>query len=196
MRFLDKLKWILGILLVFILIITTNLIDKNNFTRVRDSVETIYEDRLIAKDLIYEINNAIHEKQIAVISMDSTFFSSRNKEINQNVEALIERYKQTKLTVRENEVFNDLMDKITKVKPLENATIEELSKNSYVKDITEIKECLKELSKIQLEEGSKQVSISQKALQTVELFTQIEIYLLVFLAIVIQIIVMYNPKEE
>jgi hypothetical protein len=30
----------------------------------------------------------------------------------------------------------------------------------------------------------------------VELFTQLEIYILIFLAIVIQVIVIYNPKEE
>lgn len=40
------------------------------------------------------------------------------------------------------------------------------------------------------------MSISKKAIDSVELFTQIEIYLLIFLAIVIQIIVMYNPKKE
>ncbi|PKP42222.1 MAG: chemotaxis protein, partial [Bacteroidetes bacterium HGW-Bacteroidetes-12] len=44
--------------------------------------------------------------------------------------------------------------------------------------------------------GSRQMSISKRALDTVELFTQIEIYVLVFLAIVIQIIVMYKPKEK
>jgi len=40
------------------------------------------------------------------------------------------------------------------------------------------------------------MSITKRALDSVELFTQIEIFILVFLAIVIQIIVMYNPKEK
>ena len=64
------------------------------------------------------------------------------------------------------------------------------------KQIAKIKKNLEDLSKIQLLEGSKQMSISKKAIDSVELFTQIEIYLLIFLAIVIQIIVMYNPKKE
>ncbi|MBN2867557.1 MAG: chemotaxis protein, partial [Flavobacteriaceae bacterium] len=64
------------------------------------------------------------------------------------------------------------------------------------KHISKIKKNLEDLSKIQLLEGSKQMSISKKAIDSVELFTQIEIYLLIFLAIVIQIIVMYNPKKE
>lgn len=196
MSFLKKMKWILGILLVFILIITTNLIDKNNFSRVRDSVVTIYEDRLIAKDLIYEINNAIQLKQIAIISQDSLFFTSKNNEINNNVEGLIDRYQETKLTPREREVFEDLKEKIASAKKLESASFNELVSSKYKNKILEIKDFLKELSEIQLKEGSRQVSISQKALQTIELFTQIEIYLLVFLAVVIQIIVMYKPKED
>lgn len=40
------------------------------------------------------------------------------------------------------------------------------------------------------------MSISKKAIDTVELFTQLEIYILIFLAIVIQIIVIYQPKKE
>ena len=62
MNFFNKIKWILGILIVFVLIITTNLIDRNNFVRVRDSVVTIYEDRLIVKGIIYDISKTIQEK--------------------------------------------------------------------------------------------------------------------------------------
>jgi hypothetical protein len=50
--------------MIFILIITTNLIDKSNFTRVKDSVVAIYEDRLIANDLIFEISNSIGQKEV------------------------------------------------------------------------------------------------------------------------------------
>jgi hypothetical protein len=47
-----------------------------------------------------------------------------------------------------------------------------------------------------LEEGSRQLKISRRAIDTIELFTQIEIYILIFLAIIVQIIVMYKPKED
>ena len=77
MSLYNKLKWILGILIVFVLIIATNLIDKNNFTRVRDSVVTIYEDRIIASDLIFELQQSIHEKEVAIVLKDSLFSSLR-----------------------------------------------------------------------------------------------------------------------
>jgi hypothetical protein len=47
MTVFNRLKWILGILMVFVVILATNLLDRNNFLRVRDSVVAIYEDRLV-----------------------------------------------------------------------------------------------------------------------------------------------------
>jgi hypothetical protein len=64
MTLYHKVKWVLGIFMIFILIIATNLIDKSNFTRVKDSVVAIYEDRLIANDLIFEISNSIGQKEV------------------------------------------------------------------------------------------------------------------------------------
>ena len=62
MSILNKAKWIIGILLVVGLIIATNLIDKKNFEQIRNSVVTIYEDRLLAKEIIFEISALVHEK--------------------------------------------------------------------------------------------------------------------------------------
>ncbi|MEW4924414.1 MCP four helix bundle domain-containing protein [Algibacter sp. 2305UL17-15] len=198
MKFYNKIKWILGILIVFVLIITTNLVDKNNFTRVRDAVVTIYEDRLIAKDLIFEMLKAVHEKEVAVALSDSLFFLQENDKINNDVQSLISRYEQTKLTSEESSVFEDLKDNFQSLKIAEGSYIASYPKdeNNLVEQISEVKENLSELSKIQLNEGRRQMSISKKALETVELFTHIEIYLLIFLAIIIQIIIMYNPKKK
>ncbi|AIM59803.1 hypothetical protein KLA_11565 [Cellulophaga geojensis KL-A] len=198
MGFYAKFKWILGILMIFVLIIMTNLIDKNNFVRVRDSVVTIYEDRLIANDLIFEKLKLVQEKEVAVKTLDSTFYENRNLKVNDNLQSLISRFEETKLTSKEATVFNDFK---SNVKVLQNAETKFInsSYNSTSKvnsAINSLKTNLSDLSKIQLNEGSRQMSISKRAVDSVELFTQIEIYMLVFLAIIIQIVVMYNPKEK
>lgn len=198
MGFYAKFKWILGILLIFVLIIMTNLIDKNNFVRVRDSVVTIYEDRLIANDLIFEKLKLVQEKEVAVKTLDSTFYENRNLKVNDNLQSLISKFEKTKLTPKEATVFNDFK---SNVKVLQNAETKFInsSYNSTSKvssAINSLKTNLNDLSKIQLNEGSRQMSISKRAVDSVELFTQIEIYMLVFLAIIIQIVVMYNPKEK
>jgi len=198
MKFYNKLKWVLGILLVFVLIITTNLIDRDNFVRVRDSVQTIYEDRLIAKDLIFEILKSVHEKEMALIASDSTFFSKNDPNTNSKLASLITRFEATKLTAEEHQVFNDLKQNIQLLYEAENQFLDAGMKDNtkLMAHIDNVKDNLDDLAEIQINEGSRQMSISNRAIDTVELFTQIEIFILVFLAVLIQVIVMYNPKEK
>ncbi|WP_282148011.1 MCP four helix bundle domain-containing protein [Algibacter lectus] len=198
MGFYNKLKWILGILMVFVLIIATNLIDKNNFVRVRDSVVTIYEDRLVANDLIFEMLKSVQEKELAVAISDSTFFDNKNSKVNHNIEALVSRFEETKLTSQEENVFTDLKQNVKLLVDAETKFLHSgyADNAQIIKHIESLKINLSDLSKIQLTEGNRQMSISKRALDSVELFTQIEIFILVFLAIVIQIIVMYNPKTK
>lgn len=198
MTFFDKIKWILGILMVFALIVITNLIDKNNFTRVKDSVVSIYEDRLVVNDLIFEMSKLVQEKEMAIVLSDVNFYSQKNKIINERMIGFIQSYEATKLTAEERRVFTDFKDNFDELSKSENKIIENnfKDKESSINLIFEIKDNLYDLTKIQLNEGQRQMSISQKAIDKVELFTQIEIYILIFLAIVVQIIVMYNPKKE
>lgn len=60
----NKIRWVLGIFMVFFLIVAINLIDRDNFIRVNNSVQTIYEDRLVAQVLIFEFSASIQEKEI------------------------------------------------------------------------------------------------------------------------------------
>lgn len=198
MTFYNKIKWVLGILIVFVLIVATNLIDRNNFARVKESVETIYEDRLIAKDLIFEMSQAVKEKELALVLPDTLFFKGRNGKVNQDIQGLIDTFETTKLTIEESKVFETLKANLKKLKGSETAFVSSgfAEKNEVTKHVANINNNLQDLSDIQITEGQRQMSISKRALDTVELFTQIEIYILVFLAIVIQIIVMYKPKSS
>lgn len=197
MNIYSKFKWVLGILIVFILILTTNLVDRNNFSRVNDSVITIYEDRLIASDIVFEIFKQIKNKELAVKLSDSIFFHQNNESINNNIDNLVARFEKTKLTTDENIILINLKNNIKTLKGLENIYLKSNFENTSNLEIIldEIDKNLSGLSEIQLIEGRRQMSISKKAMGTVELFTQIEIYLLIFLAIAIQIIVMYKSKN-
>jgi hypothetical protein len=198
MSFINKLKWVLGILVVFLLIVSTNLIDRNNFVRVKESVETIYEDRLIAKKLIFEMLKSVHQKELALAKNDTTFFNSRNSEVNKNLKNSILKFENTKLTVAESKIFNSLKENIDQLSAIEITYRDsEFNKPSKpLAQIEKVKQNLYDLSNIQLDEGSRQLSISKKAIDNVELFTQLEIIMLVILAIVIQIIVIYRPRQK
>jgi hypothetical protein len=197
MTFFNKVKWVLGILMVFVLIITTNLIDKNNFVQVKNSVVTIYEDRLIANDLIFNLSRSIQEKEVALALIDTVFFLKKNEQVNDAIKSFILQFEQTELTVKEESIFGQLKNNLDALNRSENIFIQSNldKKKPFFAQISKVKENLYDLSKIQLSEGGIQMGISKRAIDKVELFTQVEIYLLIFLAIVIQIVVMYRPKE-
>lgn len=197
MEIYHKVKWVLGIFMIFFLILATNLIDKDNFTRVKNSVVTIYEDRLIAQNLIFEFLELVHEKEMAVTTSNPVFFEERNSNVNLELERLESQYLTTKLTNHEESVFSKFRSNLNSLKKQENnpANVQSEKKAGYLSLIVLIKENLHELSEIQVEEGRNQSLLSKDAIETVELFTQIEIYLLIFLAILVQVIVLIDPKK-
>lgn len=198
MTVLNKIKWVLGILMIFVLIIATNLIDRNNFLRVKDSVITIYEDRLVVNDIIFEFARYVQEKEIAMVTVDSSFYSDRNMAINDKIQNLIIRYEDTKLTKEEEKVFNEFKENLDGLASQEVAFVQSdlTQKTPLQTKINEVKENLHDLSKIQLSEGGRQMNISKKAVDAVELFTRLEIYVLIFLAFIVQVIILYNPKTK
>ncbi len=197
MTLFNKIKWTAGILLVFAIILTTNLIDKDNFNSLRYSVVTIYEDRIVANDLIFEVSLLIREKEIALVMSDSMFFLNRNDKINEDIQTLIGRYQRTKLTNKEQNIFNDLRSELKKLESLEKGFVDSKFKNNIdlLNSINKIFHNLYELSKVQLEEGRRQMALSNKTMETIDVFTQVEIIFLIIMAVLVQIIILYRPKQ-
>jgi hypothetical protein len=198
MKLYDKVKWILGILMIVTLVIITNLVDRNNFFKVSNAVETIYEDRLVAKDLIFKVSDLIHRKEIAAVKSNEDFYSTQNDQINQELENLMIRYDQTKLTPEEKNLLSSFKENLNDLMKVEKDYIESNYRESsnLLAQFPDVKKDLQSLASIQLKEGGRQLKISRRAMDTIDLFTQIEIYILILLAIIVQIIIMYKPKQE
>ena len=198
MAILNKLKWIFGVFLVFFIILATNLIDRDNFLRIKDSTASIYEDRLIAKSIIYDLSKQFHRKEIALLKADSSFYQQENQATNSLIEEALAQFKSTKLTSKEALIFKDLKLSIADLQAKEATLLNDAEKNypSQLLQIQEIESKLNALAAIQLEEGKRLVLISEKAMNSIELFTQMEIYVLLGLAILVQILIMYKPKTD
>lgn len=194
MSVIDKVKWVLGILLVFVIVLITNLVDKDNFNKIRYSIETIYEDRVVAEDLIVGILTLVHEKEIAILKEDKEFFNGRNKSINNSIDNSIERYEQTKITKSERAVFDDFQEDLASLRTLEKK-IDFKNSEKLVETLESMKKELLDLSKIQLSEGQRQKELSERTFESIELFTSLEIIFLILSAIMIQIIIIYKPKK-
>jgi len=59
MKFFVKIRWAASILLVFFIVLVTNVIDRKNFEKLNYSVNSLYEDRLVAHDLLFDISRIL-----------------------------------------------------------------------------------------------------------------------------------------
>jgi hypothetical protein len=197
MTLIEKVKWVLGILLVFVIVLITNLVDRKNFNRIRNSVATIYEDRIVANDILYEILTLVHQKELAIKTADSDLFEHQNPAIEESLKTLISRYEQTKITPAEQRVFDNLKTHLDAWRMLEkDKPVTQMAENQTLGlRIEEVKADLAGLSKIQLKEGKRELALSEKTFETIDLFTKIEIIFLVLMALLIQVIILYRSKK-
>jgi len=194
MKIFTKIRWVASILLVFFIVLMTNIIDRDNFNRLSYSVTTMYEDRIVASDLLFDISRIIKEKQIATLTSDNNFFQNQNDKLNQEIDQLVANYELTKLTEKEKLTLNQLQAELKVLKQKEKSP-GNLSNVEVLKSIKKIDEHLYKLSKIQLQEGKQQLYISNRAKDTIRLYTQVEIILLILMAVLVQIIILYKQKE-
>ena len=198
MKVIDNIKWVSGVLLVFFIILATNLVDKQNFNSLRNSIVTIYEDRIVASDLIFEMGLLIQEKEMALASENSSFYQQENDGVNREIQQLIAQYEETKLTKEERTIFSNLKKDVSFLQQQEQSAgaFENETRQALFETINNIVQDLYDLSKVQLKEGRRVMKRSNRAMETVNLFTQIEIIILIVIAVLIQIIILYTPAKK
>ncbi|MBC6994020.1 MCP four helix bundle domain-containing protein [Neolewinella lacunae] len=197
MNVFNKVKWVLGISLVFILILTTNLIDRQSFTIVRDAVQTIYADRLVAQNLIYGISVQIGQKELAYVTLPSNEIVATVSANNEQIAANIEQFATTKLTPQEEVVFKRLRQGLQELEGLESAVGSgTLLNDALTEKVASIRTHLDDLSVIQMQQSRLEVAESNRAIGSADLFTQLEIAALIVMAIAVQVIIIYTPRKE
>jgi len=197
----NKLKWIAGLVVVFLLILATNLIDRQHFIRVKDALITIYEDRLVVKGYVFELSQLLEKKRIALAASDASYFETENEAVNDSIDVLVEKFYNTKLTKDEKRHLDSFSKHIKKLESDEqryqsselvtgepSATLE--------KDLATLKEDLHALASIQLNEGKRQLYIATRSVDIIDQFTRIEIIVLFIIGVLVQVIILYKPRRE
>ena len=195
MTIFNKIKWIVAITVVFLLILATNLIDRKNFTRIEDSVEIIYREQLLTKDAMMELINEVHRKEIAYFQKDTVYFREKSDDANFRMLALLDKCTHDNMIKNEELLLNALGNQVEGLITIEKDTALFDLNSGYQSNINNVKAGINELAKVQVEKGKNQKLLSRDAIASSNLFSQIEIYILIAIAVVIQIIVVYPSKR-
>jgi uncharacterized Zn finger protein len=197
----QKIKIAAASLVVFLLVLATNIMDNNHFDIVQQSLETVLDDRLVAKDYIYKISRQIHLKNKLLYTSDNELMAKANQKANDSIQILVEKYAATELTPKEAQYFESLennLDKLIQVEkqlygksPSEQVAAIEKAETYF----TRISSNLDVLSEVQLAEGIRQIHYSNRAIENSNLIAKLEIGALIVIGLIIQIFIFFKPSE-
>ncbi|CAG5080460.1 hypothetical protein [Parvicella tangerina] len=195
-----RIKLITATLLMFTLILATNLIDQGNFQQISNSTAQIHNDRVIALEIIYNLREEIYKKEIALNSDSSNLDQS---EANSTISNYLQLYEATYMKEEELKLFDGLKANIKQLEILESELDIQQNEEEWVGSITQdvkkelslIKSNLDQLIFTQTNESRKKVYETEYFVNISELFTNIEIIVLIVLSLII-IIAVFLPNSK
>ncbi|MEQ8555344.1 MAG: MCP four helix bundle domain-containing protein [Cyclobacteriaceae bacterium] len=197
----QKIRAGIALAIVFLLIIATNQIDSNHFSIVKKTLTTVYEDRILVKNYIYNISRLLDKKQKALRSQSYSQLDSLNTASNDSIHSLINKFSKTYLTEQEALHFQSLENSLNSLfnheRQLNQEKIDNMLPTIDVIDnyYDRIYLDLDALSKIQIEESRRQIMQSNKSIDTSDLISRIEIGVLIFIGILLQLLIFLKPLK-
>ena len=197
----QKIRAGIALAIVFLLIIATNQIDSNHFSIVKKTLTTVYEDRILVKNYIYNISRLLDKKQKALRSESYSQLDSLNTASNDSIRSLINKFSKTYLTEQEAVHFQSLENSLNSLFNHEKQlNLEKIDDKLPTIDVIDnyyerIYIDLDALSKIQIEESRRQIMQSNKSIDTSDLISRIEIGVLIFIGIMLQLLIFLKPLK-
>ena len=180
----NKLLASVVLLTLCLLVLLSNYLDRKHTENVKNSISTLYEDRLIAESYIFKMTNDIYQ-------IRETLNSDLNKDLKYNkVRKLTEElnktyviYSKTKLTKKEEATAVELYSSLKK---FEKVAVNGIYDFSHTKRLLS---SLSKLSTIQLDESKLIMKNVESQYATIKTSSQFAFAIIIIILIVLQILV-------
>lgn len=197
-----RIHLIIGLLAVFLLVLGTNRIDVHHFDTAQNALTSVYNDRVLAQDYVYKMSNQVHMQQMAFSNRSTTADVANScKEL----QTLMDLFASTKLTRNETKVFKRMQtsfDKISKHEKLYLRNNRSSNNNKVLdytpvlNDLSEFQSELNNLALIQVSESKNILEAAQKSLDTNRLLSNLEIWFLLIIGIVVQFLIFPRSSKS
>lgn len=139
-----------ALFLLCLLVLFSNYIDRDHTNNVKNSINTLYNDRLIAEDYILKMTIDVYQIKEALntSTSKSNIADERITNLLSDIHAVCNAYLKTKLTESEDIRFTELRQLLNEFEPSQVNSIQFKSENANKALVL-----LNELSAIQLEES-------------------------------------------
>lgn len=195
-----KLKIALLLCIILIAVFINNRIECGNVMRLGSSFTSVYEDRLVVENYIYQLSNHLHEKKYLLNELNeinSEFLPEKLELANQQIDHLVHDFKKTHLTKAEDSLLLRFQKEIESL---------ELREFSYITSSTQQAKAnlnnryqasfdlLSGLSAVQMNEGKALYESSKKVVVSNAATAQLELAILVIIGLIIMTLIFESKK--
>lgn len=180
----------------FLLVLGSNRLDQRHFSTLQTTVNSVYNDRVVVQDYIYQLTSIFYNKELKLVENNSPDISQ-----NEKVGQLLIDFGNTELTNDERNHLNKLNGQFEKLGDLENRIINPSTNidadlgSIARKTLNEIQLSLDALANIQLSESSQLTQLSQKSLGMNIMLSKLEVAFMIVIGIVMMALIFYPNKR-
>lgn len=181
--------------LALIMIFGSNRLNQRYYTEVKNTVNSVYQDRVVVQGYIFELNNIFHRKEISLLRQEPISNSDSAR-----IEMLLVDFGNTELTEKESRLLKDLSSQVHLLHEI-GGKIEELdspaskdSQQEYNELLNNIEQTLVGLADVQLDQSSRLNIFSRDILDTINVLSNIEIAFMILMGIIILALIFYPSK--
>ncbi|MDC6385713.1 hypothetical protein D2V93_09065 [Flagellimonas taeanensis] len=181
----------------FLLILAANLIDYKYLSNVRHNVNSVYNDRVVAQDYIYQLSNLFYQKQL---SMGENGSSLHRNDQNDSIDRLLFHFSKTELTRSEAGFFFDLQKNHGELMSLETVLSNGPKgptmaiQQDIRRELQEIRKNLDDLESVQFTEGGQMTQNSNRSLGMNAFLSKMELAFLIVNGVVLLYMVLLGTN--
>lgn len=200
-----KLKVAIILSILIIMIFGKNVLERRNFNKLSDSFISFYDDRLVVESYIFSISEKLFRIKLLINHCDfESDYSDVVEEISNyeiRILDLVDEFEKTDLTPKEEEFLGDFRRIIENNLRINDYSLlfteeEGINKTQVIQYNTYIERAvldLEKLSQIQIDEGKRLATASDRLINKSKIWAQFEIAALLILLIIFYILI-YTSK--
>ncbi|MCR9016574.1 MCP four helix bundle domain-containing protein [Aquiflexum gelatinilyticum] len=196
-----KLKVAIILTVLIVMIFGKNILERRNFNELGNSFVSFYEDRLVVESYIFSISEKLFRIKLLVnhcqFESDYSHVVDEISTFESDILNLVKEFEDTKLTIAEAGFLTDfkkIIQENLRIADYQSLYSEESGINAdKVKEYNSYIEKaildLEKLSLIQIEEGKKLATNSEKVVNRSKIWAQFEVAALVILIVIIYLLI-------
>ncbi|MGN6355670.1 MAG: MCP four helix bundle domain-containing protein [Parafilimonas sp.] len=189
----DKMKAVAVLLLIIVLILVNNISNRKTFSKLNESIASIYKDRLMPATYIFQLTDHLYQKKFLLNEMQANDNAATAARHDSAIHSIIKTYETTYLTPAEKKQWLAFKKELEQYNTL-TAGLNENNKAVNV-SFENVIQHLNALSEIQASEGSHIFSIAKIDVGGTVIMSHLEVALLLILGIFALVLINANDNK-